>query len=670
MPAQGPPTQAVAEGYRSMALEPMEMDTTALYSSFGPDGATSPTFGVTRSTTKPGSSSSSETKEVETADEEVYSKQMEMLDHMSRDPSMWSAGVLQVIALHHASTTREMNQDPEQDWKLIRNDSLSQSPLSHEEHIRQRTILYTRLDRDIRIPSFIQIYDPSDKSFYFYISNEAGYEQTVNLDDKSKVWERRVESQRSQILGLEKEMTDLLNKLSLGLILRSEGEKQKQQWNRMLNILCTMSVICFKELVYSGLIILNSKDCFKEFEKVKRDREEFFLKTQLQIIKSMYEGLSHLNRNGFYIPQLRKDYFVRDSEKCESEEQLMLQQSKQLVQRLKKAHSERSGILTLENPHEGTAELAQLLGEAKRLKKETPVTYQDLEANNMEEFSNKVAEIISGVMGTSTNTNLWASAATTTLGTSASSAASSMGVTPMIPARLFQTPETTTKPPTTKKTKKSKSLSSEESQALVDEMFQIKRILKGQPAPLNPGEQPSQGQTIRNWVEATPQVAPRSQSVGATPQLFATRNPAVTPGAIPRSAVRFEPSIFTRPQTARKPVLETVAETSGAGKTLTAEDINMDPHFDTPPSNMERRKAVPAKMKYLQEQLQQLRLGPAVASTPLRTPRPFQGIIEPPTPIVKPRGTIPKPGINRTELDDNYRPAVAQLGSARGGIAP
>ena len=72
----------------------------------------------------------------------------------------------------------------------------------------------------------------------------------------------------------------------------------------------------------------------------------------------------------------------------------------------------------------------------------------------------------------------------------------------------------------------------------------------------------------------------------------------------------------------------------------------------------------------LQEQLQQLRLGPTVASTPLRTPRPLQGIIEPPTPIIRPTGTIPKLGINRTELDDNYRPTAAQPGTTGGVIAP
>ena len=103
----------------------------------GSDRVTPPPYGVTRSSTKPGSSSSSDTKEVEPADDEGYSRQMEMLDHLSRGPSMWSADVLQAIALNHVSTAREMSQDPDQDWKLVRNDSLQQSPLSCEESIRQ-----------------------------------------------------------------------------------------------------------------------------------------------------------------------------------------------------------------------------------------------------------------------------------------------------------------------------------------------------------------------------------------------------------------------------------------------------------------------------------------------------------------------------------------------------
>ena len=52
-----------------------------------------------------------------------------------------------------------------------------------------------------------------------------------------------------------------------------------------------------------------------------------------------------------------------------------------------------------------------------------------------------------------------------------------------------------------------------------------------------------------------------------------------------------------------------------------------------------------------------------MASTPLKTPKPFKGVIEPPTPIVRPTGNIPKPGVNRTLLDDNYQPIVAQPGT-------
>ena len=432
-PPQGQEAQEVVMSDRSLAGEPMETDTTALFSPMGPERITSPLYGVTQSSAKPGSSSSSDTKEVETADDEGHTRQMEMLDHLSWDPSMWSAEVLQAIALNHVSTAREMSQDPDQDWKLVWNDSLQQSPLSCEECIRQRIILYTRLHRDIRILSFIHLFNPTDKSFYYFISNEAGYEQTVNLDFKAKIWEKRVESQRSKLLKLESDMSDILNELSLRQILRSKSDTQKEKRNKMLNVMFTMSVISFKELVYTGLVILNSKDCFKEFEKLKRERDEFFLKIQSQIIKTIYEGLSHLNLNGLYIPQLRKDYFVRDSEKRETEEQVLLQESKQLVKRLKKAHKEKSGILTLTSQHEVTAELAKLLGEAKKLKKETPVTYQDLEAQNME--SNRMSQVLSQIMGTSAATStLGASAATNTLGTTASTVANSMGATPMQPA--------------------------------------------------------------------------------------------------------------------------------------------------------------------------------------------------------------------------------------------
>ena len=64
---------------------------------------------ATRSPAKLGSSSSSDPKEVETVNDGVYTRQMEMLDHLSQNPSMWSAEVLQAIALNHVSTTREMS---------------------------------------------------------------------------------------------------------------------------------------------------------------------------------------------------------------------------------------------------------------------------------------------------------------------------------------------------------------------------------------------------------------------------------------------------------------------------------------------------------------------------------------------------------------------------------
>ena len=193
----------------------------------------------------------------------------------------------------------------------------------------------------------------------------------------------------------------------------------------------------------------------------------------------------------------------------------------------------------------------------------------------------------------------------------------------------------------------------------MDEVMEIKQILGGKPAPLNlPNETSNlRSQTQKNWVEATPQVNPRVRPVASATPLFGENQ-----GAVPRSAVRFDPSSFARAPASKKPVLETVVETSGSGRTLTEKDINLDPHFDNHPPS-ERRNSAPLKLKDLQEQLQQLRLGPTVASTPLRTPKPFKGIIEPPTPIVKPTGTIPKPGVNRTLLDDNYQPKVTQPGS-------
>ena len=94
-----------------------------------------------------------------------------------------------------------------------------------------------------------------------------------------------------------------------------------------------------------------------------------------------------------------RNYFVRDTERREVEDQIMLQESKKMFKKLKKAHKERSGILTLERPSEVTRELAQLLQEAKQLKKDTPVTIEDLEARNLEDFSARVAQVIQETLG-------------------------------------------------------------------------------------------------------------------------------------------------------------------------------------------------------------------------------------------------------------------------------
>ena len=79
--------------------------------------------------------------------------------------------------------------------------------------------------------------------------------------------------------------------------------------------------------------------------------------------------------------------------------------------------------------------------------------------------------------------------------------------------------------------------------------------------------------------------------MAATPPLFGGNQ-----GAVPRSAVRFDPSSFARNPASKRPVLETVVETSGSGKTLTERDINLDPHFDAPPPS-ERRNSAPLKLK-------------------------------------------------------------------------
>ena len=636
---QEPPQAAASD--KSLAGEPMEMDTTAHFMSPRQEGAAPPAYGASRSSNKPGSSSSSETKELETIDEDDFSRQIELLGHISQDPSIWSAEVLQAIALHHIGTVKEMSQDKDQDWKLVRNDYLHQAPLNQESCIRQRIILYTRLDRDVRISSFIHLYDPADKSLYFYIANEAGHEQTVNLEFKHKVWEKRLESQRTHLVRTEREVSVILTELSLSKVLRSKGEKQKEQRNKMLNLLCTLSVVAFKELGYAGLVVLTSKDSFKEFNRLKRERDEFFLKDQSQVIKTIYEGLNHLNRNGFYIPQLRKDYFVRDSERRESEDRLMLQESKTLVKRLQKAHRERSGILTIENPHEVTAELAKSLGQAKELKKNTPLTIKDLEAKNLEAFSNRVAQVIGETLGITAHTT--------------ASSASTMST--MLPERLFHTPDQTlaTQTSNAQSMTSSRTRSTpEESQQLVDEMMSIKRMLRelqGLPNPPETNKPKRNGPSLsqRPWSAATPQIPPRTHPGNQGAQ-----------GAVPRPAVRFESGSQVKPSALKKLVLETVTEQP----TLTQQDIHLEPYFDAPSNG---KRTAPPQVRELQEQLQQLRLGPTVASTPLRTNREPQGNIEPPTPIIRPTGTIPKPNVNRTELDDKYQPTVTQPGMS-GGI--
>ena len=144
----------------------------------------------------------------------------------------------------------------------------------------------------------------------------------------------------------------------------------------------------------------------------------------------------------------------------------------------------------MESPSEVTTELTKLLGEVKKLKRDTPVTLQDLEAQNMERFTNKVAEVLAETLGRSqTDSEAEAQAAPTPLGASTSSAASTV-ITPMQPARLFQTPEMQpSKPPGPQKDKnKSKSLSPEESQELHDEILSLKRILSDFPGVRNPNQ--------------------------------------------------------------------------------------------------------------------------------------------------------------------------------------
>ena len=585
----------------------------------------SPAFGATRSATKAGSSSASSIKDGERDQEVVSNRQLEILEHLSQDPSIWSLEVLQAITLTHASTVYSMGQDHEQDWKLIRNDSISQSPLSSENLIRHRVILFTRLDKDLRISNYVRLHDPTAKSIYFFISKEGGHEQTVNLDFKSKQWEKRVASQRKHLETLETQLSDVLNKLCLGRLLKGSLKLQEERRNQLLNLLCTMAICAFKELVYSGLVILNSKNSDKEFDKVKRERDEYFLKTQSSIVMSMYEGLSHLNRNGFYIPLLRKDYFVRDTERREVEEQILLQESRQMVHKLKKAHQERSGILTLESPSEVTRELAQLLKEAKQLKKETPVTIKDLEARNLENFSARVAQVIEETLVEGKSVEV--------------------STTPPPPTQGQAVP----KPPAAKAPKKKPpSMNVEEQEDLVKEMGVIKGMLRDIRI-----EESQASDNARRTLQR--------QRTDAIPQDFVDQSTHGGQGAASRLTRRSESEGVAKNPSVKPTQLKTVPRVSGA-TALRDEDINLDPHFDAPPPREAERRPVPLDVKTLQEQLQQLRIGPKKSSRPLRgITMPSPDVPELPTPILtKVAGTKLKPGIPRTTLDDNYQPVVPQ----------
>ena len=587
-------------------------------------------FGATRSATKVGSSSSSSVKD-ESRDQEVVSnRQLEILEHLSQDPSTWSPEVIQAITLTHASTVYAMSQDHERDWKLIRNDSISQSPLSSENLIRHRVILFTRLDKDLRISNYVHHYDPTAKSIYFFISKEGGHEQTVNLDFKSKQWEKRVASQRRQLEALENQLADVLNQLCLGHILKGAKKVQEERRNQLLNLLCTMAICVFKELVYSGLVILSSKNGNKEFEKVKRDRDEYFLKVQRQIVMTMYRGLSHLNENGFYIPLLRKDYFVRDTERREVEDLILLQESRRMVKKMKRAHRERSGILTLESPSEVTKELAQLLKEAKQLKKDTPVTIADIEAKNLENFSTRVAEVIQETLGG---------------GRSAEDAAR------MPPPP----PPSKTVPPLAGKgsgKKRSPLMDKEEKQDLVKEMGVIKGMLH---------ELRMEEEQAADNANTSRRLQQRSRA-DITSQDPVNQQMQAGQEAVSRLRARSESEGVVKGPKAKQTNL---GKALGLPDTtaLKEQDINLDPEFEDPPPP-EARRPIPLDVKTLQDQLQQLRIGPTKSSTPLRgvtTPTPET--LELPTPILtKPTGTKPKPGILRTALDDNYQPVVPQPG--------
>ena len=134
-------------------------------------------------------------------------------------------------------------------------------------------------------------------------------------------------------------------------------------------------------------------------------------------------------------------------------------------------------------------------------------------------------------------------------------------------------------------------------------------------------------------------------------------------GAIPRSKLRHEAGGVAKHPLAKPLRLETVLELSRA-TALREEDINLDPHLEAPPPPTAHKPQPPLDVKTLQDQLQQLRIGPAKSSTPCRgamTPPPEAPGL--PTPITtKPTGTIPKPGIQRTELDNDYQPVVPQPG--------
>ena len=64
---------------------------------------------LSRSSAKIGSSSSSSSKDGDRDQEGVSNQQLEILDHLSQDPSTWSREILQAITLTHASTVHSMS---------------------------------------------------------------------------------------------------------------------------------------------------------------------------------------------------------------------------------------------------------------------------------------------------------------------------------------------------------------------------------------------------------------------------------------------------------------------------------------------------------------------------------------------------------------------------------